>query len=974
MLISPIVRNIISGESGNDKAFDTPAYENALKNTGYTDEEARAYWTPRQDPFSQESLSDYVSLQTPKVSIENNNITISAPEEVLKSPFVAQLQKELSSLKGVDLKSPEIKNTIDQLNKEIQTNYTESIKEAIGWTQQEYEDYQRAVQATSVSNPMKSFDYLKWGPDGTPITDEQGKIIIKTPEEWIAYWRENYNADERTDLFKKSLQSNKPYERTMALVMAGPGGTNPVYGYSQDERIGQFLQAAASEMGKLPEGLSRLLSEDYNTRSLESLQKKTGVPVEALRRFDINDESKFNTEIGNISGKSWSDLSDNQKAFVLEVGVSKENSMLPTWQRGAITQQQYSIDDIYSDDSNKSKEAIKSILENSSFDKYKEVRNNYDTWQGYSDWSEEDDERLAKNAIWSGVSSNAGRVVGVIGRFLWENALLKGATGGISAKSLLNPNLTTGRVAQETARRGLSMNRISDDIGAKAVTWINDKKIPLLSDLSQNTLAFTSRLLGTVPEDILQMAVDNVVTYNSDENENLLNPTQLSENFRNNLIIMSLFNAARVGYNQVKLAKLAKQMEKAADLNTPLDISGVIPDADDLARAANQGQRIVVDDDGVSIIDTSGNKKVLESITPEQGKIVQQSVAKYNETGEVPRVRFDQEVVTDKNGNIDFDNFKRVYIIGDTPSPRSIRALSNYQSEVPISTKALNRYLRDNGRALPESANPKTRALDKGLSNAFTRNIAPGGVVTYSGLTDNVLIDKFKGANIGDKLDIDIYLSTSAKPNVAQSFANDMPDKIVLRIYTPGGTPVAYMPKDISPRGNGIMENELLFPDGMELTVVGKHNGDNLGKGYDGLTVFDVVANRPTEGATARIMPDEASTSRAIVEVDSPDGLRRVETPDYRFRDREDVLKTTPEPTEAGLTQYHNRGMDTLMEEFSNTHLPEFQNKFGDVQVSDFDWALFGRCDARGIEGEYGRCHQMVWRTTIYERFAYGFS
>ena len=952
-MISPIVRNILTGETKSDKAFDTPAYENALKESGYTDEEARAYWTPRQDPYSQESLGDFVSSQAPKVSIVDNDIVISAPQEVLDSSFTKQLQSELQVLKGADVNNSEVKNAIDKLNEEIEANYTESLKESLGWTQEEYEDYQRAIQATSTSNPLKSSDYLKWGPDGDPIKDEKGEIILKTPNEWVDYWRSNYNVDERTDLFKKSLQSDKPYERTMALVMAGPGGESPVYGYSQDERLGQFFESAKSTMGEFPEGLFRLLSEDNNTKRIESYQKKLNIPVESLRNWQdrIITNDQFEEKKKALSGKSWGQLSNDEKAFVLEVGVSKENEALRSADRDIFSRGEDSLDSMSSEDENISKNAIKSILDNSSFDRYKSVRDNYDTWQGYSDWTQEDDERLANNAIWSGVSSTAGGVAGTIGRFLWENAVIKGLTGGISAKSLLDPKLATGSAAKEAAKSGLSMNRVSDSIGAKIVGWINNKKIPILSNLSQNTLTFAGNLIGTVPEDILQMAVDNVVTYNSDENENLLNPSQMSENFKSNLIIMTLFNAAKVGYSQVKLARLAKQMEKMAELNTPLNIGGIVPDADDLAKAVNQGQKVEVSGDEVSVVDTDGNKKVLSNVTPEQGKMVQQSLFDYSDTVEVPKVQFDRKISVDKNGNIDFENFKRTYIVGDEPSTSAKKALSDYQNETPISKNALTRYIRKNGRSSSKSSNSKVGLFDKDLSNAFTYKVAPEGVITYSGLTDAILINKFKNANIGDKINADMYLSTSAKPNVAQLFASEMPTKIVLRIYAPDGTPITYMPKDMSPRNNKLMENELLYPDGQNLTIVGKHNGNDLGNGYEGMSVFDVVMGTPRARTGAVTLLDrevpmtsrteEARPQKAIVEVDTPDGKMRVETDDYRFKDREEVLNTTPEPTQAGLTQYHNRGVETLMEEFTNTYLPEFRNKFGDVQVSDFDWALW---------------------------------
>ncbi len=957
------VLGALTGNTSDGKVFDSVEYENALKDSGYTDEEARAYWSPRRDPYSQESISDFVSSQVPKVSIRDNDITISAPKDVLDSPLVSQIKTELGSLKGMNLNNPEVKNAIDKLNEEIRTSFSSNIDQALGWTQEEYDEYQRAIQATSSSNPMSSKDLFAWGPEGKAIVDEKGKIIMKTPSEWVEYWQGNYTPEERTELFKKSLQSSKPRERVMALFMAGPGSTRPVYGYTEGERLGQVFNAAASEMGKFPEGLVRLLGEDNNTKRLESLQKKTNIPVESLRKFNVGNEDTFNSKIANIVGRAWSDLTDDEKAFVLEVGVSKGDSLLPEWQQRALSRNDNgdAIELALSDDGEVSKEAIRAVLEGSSFDKYKEVRDNYDTWQGYDDWTKEDDLKMAENEIWSGLSSQAGRVIGTIGRFLWEDAVVRGLTGGISLESITNPNLVTGAAAKEIASKGISMNRLSDKIagsyetGAGIVGWLGKHNISPSSATGKRLIEFGANLVGTIPEDILQTAVDNVVTYNPDENANLLDPTQMAESFRNNLIVMSLFNAARVGFNQIRLNRLAKKIAKNADLNQPLNVDGLVSDADDLARAAKKGQDIFIDNGVVSVDDGAGGRKILNNITPEQADMAFANSASLKKS---PKIDFDQIVETDPSGNIDFDEYKRAKIVGEDPSLEASSALTKYQNEDPVSMDALARYLREGGRTA-ENPNLIIKEVDDGLSKAFTHSVGQDGAVTYSGLTDTELIRRFRDANVGDKVTIDTYLSTSVKPNVAQGFANEMPEKIILRVYAPDGTPIAYMPQDMPYRNTKVMESELLYPDGKNVEVVGKYNGDELGNGYDGMTVIDVIMDNP-DGTSPKVdfgnrkmggdlelnkanLDELADTDniKTAVEIETADGPMRVEVPDYRPRGLDDTLKIKPEPTQASLNQYHMRGMEAIMDEFKGTHLPELQTKFGDVQTSDFDWVLY---------------------------------
>lgn len=616
------------------------AYNEALQKSGYTDEQAVNYWKAHNnDPYYNigKTVDNIVDASAPKVTVSKGKVSISAPQSVLSSPYVSQLKKELQTLKGADLNSDTAQKAIKALNDQIKTNFSNSlINQATGWTPEEYADYQYALQTVTRPNPMSTSNKLKWAVDGEILKDDKGNIVMKTPQEWVNYWRENYNTDQRTDLFRKSLASTNPYERTMALVLS-QGDENPIYGFDTWERTKQGLGAAWNQLKQFPTGTLRLLFTDDKTAHLEELLEHTGLKAGALQDFSVTNEDQFNTMRDAISGKAWDDLTTGEKAFVMITAVSQEgyrpkNAFLRAPETG-----ETDIEKMYREKSI-SEGAIKRILENASFDKYRETRNNFNTWQRYDEENSKDEERLSKNAAWSGGEQFWGNLGGVLGRYLWENAVFHGLTGGVGSGG----------------KGGINMNSTSEKIGEKLVSWLSGKGISPASTLGQGILQFGANLIGTIPEDLMQDAVDNIVTYNAKENENLLTPQNMGESFKRNLVWLSLFNGAKAGLNAVKKARLISKLKKVADLNQEMDIDGIASDADDIARAMKNGDQVIADGEEVRIIDENGNERVLKSTTPEQAQMAlfdadDYAVVKGAETADVPKVDIDADDAKAKN-------------------------------------------------------------------------------------------------------------------------------------------------------------------------------------------------------------------------------------------------------------------------------------------------------------------------------------
>ena len=873
------------------------------------------------DPFLKvgQDIDRTVSLQAPKIDIVNNKITVSAPQEVLSSPLVAQVKEELQSLKGADLNSPETQNAIKALNEEVQNSIKDSMLQAsTGWTRDQYNDYQYARQSVRTTNPMRSSNKIKG-------KDKDGNIIMKTPQEWIDYYRRFYNTDERTEAFKKSFMSSDPYERTMALVM-GQGDSTPVYGFDTAERLGQGWKTFVNQMGKLPEGTFRLLAEDNDTKRLDGIVNSKKIPVESMRKFNVNTEDEFNAKKESIKGKSWDELSDDDRAFVAILGVSREGELereadtteaMKDYRGGRTNtfawdtnQQDYEraerkaarqistedLNNATSDDEEKSREAINEILSDNSFEKYRTARNNYDTWQGYQDWTEEGERELASTADWSGSEQWWGNLAGTIGRYLWENAVIQGLTGGVSAKSLADPRLIRGAKAG-----GFAMNAVSDKIGAHIVGKLAQNGIAPTSRFGRNAMQFTANLIGTIPEDILQTSVDNVLTYNIKDNTALLDPQQMSENFRNNLIFMAGFNALRAGMSAVKRARLAKQIAKAADLDEELVI-GKFADADDVARAASKGQEIKVDGDKVSTVDVDGNETVLKDTTPEEANIAQQTIRPQESAETVTTVAEEViEPVKKKTGKEWKEN----------PTYDQDYSLRRAE-DVMEGRTTLDDYLEEQKERMWEAIKNSNQGTETFYHRDETGQIDGRNTVSYNGTLYRQLYEEYGGrptkAEFGEAFDDVIKNGESSK------YYEGFKEFDVEGDYSRGYN-----------AGNEEIDTILALKEDAESAPA--------------KAIENAPEPEPEIGA-ARTEVEEPRVEAETTRVETAAGETLSEAPDIRIRNVDDGLKMRISPTPPNVRALHTQTLGAAMRDFSQTHLPEFQRRFPGVEVSDFDWVF----------------------------------
>lgn len=558
------------------------------------------------DPFEKIGLDidEYTEIQAPKVTIENGEVYINAPKDVLSSPLAAQVREELQSLKGADLESQEVKDAVNALNEEIRnTVHNWTLQGTLGWTEEEFADYQRLLQAMRQANPLSSTDYFYAKRPGADFyyDDEEGREKSKkTPQEWLDYWREIYSVDEREKMYEKSLESADPYERVMALIMSGGLATDKdergynkiLYGYDAWERLGKFWDKVWKNMSLFPKGVARSFMASSDDDRLQSKVVSAGLDPEKIAstlkfvhyNAQTNEmtvpwtetEEAFNEKWDEIKGKKWGDLSDAEKLFYLERDTAEQS-------------------------------ASHQEMGTNIYDIVKGLDQNFWRLWAFDKEAAENEEQSIHDSLWAEGNIQAGNIVGTIGRYLWEALTFKALTG-------------------------YNMNSISDNIGAKIVGGLEKMGISPASSVGQGVLTFTANLIGTIPEDIVQTAVDNIVTYNGEQNQYLFDIEQMGENFKQNLLFMSVWNAALAGVSGIRKIRLVRQLKQAAALGEELDfpeaeVSKILEAGSEAANIVARGGHFEVSDGKVYAIDADGNRALMQDVTVEQAQMMNKAIA-----------------------------------------------------------------------------------------------------------------------------------------------------------------------------------------------------------------------------------------------------------------------------------------------------------------------------------------------------------
>lgn len=595
--------------------------------------EQAAYNAQRSNETAEETLNRLQKSYTPQIKVNDSGtgLVVYGTQNAVDSSTSKELQKYLEDVfKYSDLKSENVANAINELNNSLADQIGAAVHEAAGGNYDYYKDYQNAVETMNRQNPMgiektdeNRAKYGIWG------YDKDGKRVQKLPQEWIDYWREEYDRNERAGLFNWSkavadgtadTDPSVLLDYTMYtpyLVMSGgEGGDTPMYGFDSWDQIVASQTAFSNELKKLGKGISDVItgtgfaatnfSGHLRKNHLNDIAHDLGHAEDvSSSELPLMGEEAFNEKIKSLDGKKYSELTKEEQAFLAAALADNPafgtSSILSTENKGLITEvEDYSPWALDSGiiDSDK-------LAGGTSYSSYKNARDNISTMEKYKGeeekqyeknkefWSDLED-KVKIGMVYAPVSATIGAGAGVILRTLAESGLVSSLTGGIINLSSIGDDLAEGiiKLANLGSKSGGVVNALNKPLGKFLLT-----------------------LATEIPEDVIQTAVDNVIIGNGEENETLLTPDNIASNTVNNLIFRAVFGVGSKTLDFVSTRNAIKKLISQAPQLEVVDPDVLYGEYNEFKNARQAGDEISFDSEGRAVIkDADGNTKTLENV------------------------------------------------------------------------------------------------------------------------------------------------------------------------------------------------------------------------------------------------------------------------------------------------------------------------------------------------------------------------
>lgn len=697
---------------------------------------------------------------TPRIKIndEGTGLVISGPSIAVNSDMAKQLQSYLDeTFKYADLRSTNVADAINKLNQDVYSQIEQRISDdMLQVPYDDYKEYKEAMQNFQGTNPLKSTGavpgYLK---NGTKIASKGDNTL--TVADWLKYYQDNYSAKERAELFIESMNAMMSGDTDFAkytpyLVMSGGSGSSPVYGFSAAERVqGGVDSLIYNTVGKLFEGAATGVLQAVNPFSWQGYGRKNSlndIAHDLGHADDVSEdeipwisEEEFNRRRDALVGKDVNSLSKEEQAFLAALMGDK---LMGGWFGAGRDTKDFITEE---GDSN----AIDGDqLSQFSYQDYINARDNFATITGYSKELKENvetpfrgmRENIDAATLYAPFDVGVGTFIGTMMRFYLESGLISGFTGGTFNPMSLSDDFAEG-IASVLAKSGL---------------------VASPETLSKGVGNFLLRVAAEVPEDIIQTAIDDVVTGHADEVGTLLTPDSIADNTVQNLIMRLAFTPAHAGYQWVK-DKIA--IQKAA---AEAGMAATVPDA--LFENARKVQQAA---DGVpgagNLVDATENSATIEY--PDGHKEVLDNVAMLHFADGNMAERYPEyyEILRKKGLVADIVEGENTLAERIESAKKAIEA-GEYSFDASIQIESLfgdvdnSRYKTPQGYVLFGSE--KTTRSDSGdFRNLINTFIKPGGKIdTYNPAlrSGKITIDDLIGM-LTDSFESDLWSNSSIVPS-----------------------------------------------------------------------------------------------------------------------------------------------------------------------------------------------------------------
>lgn len=585
----------------------TSAEQSFAGQTVVTDPKTGRTYLSSEEDFDR-IIDKIASSSTPKIEINSkkNGLVISGSDSALQYAKNSKLKDYLAkTFQYADFANSNVADMVEKLNSDLlQQNKQYLVENAIGGNYDDYKEYQLLLQTMKTNNPLKTETKVKG-------YDKNGKPQKWTVQQWIDYYRKEYSKPERQKLFQESYAKynrDKDFTSwTPYIIMSGGwGGTKNEYGFTDAERNSMLLESLFyNSAGKLIEGAGHIAGQIANPFSwggylrknnLNDIAHELGHKTDvALNEAKWMSEDAFNKKLDSIAGKNVNELSSDEQAFLAvalsdklwggPVGLGRDTKAFIT-EEGNDTISREQLDKA------------------TSYQDYINARDNLSTTIKYSEEVRKGAEAPFKGikediewgAEYAPFQTGFGTFAGTMVRMWVESGLISGLTGGISP-----------------------MN-ISDEFADGLVGLMKAKGLETTAEnLNTGIGKFMLLVAAEIPEDIIQSAIDDVVTGHPEYVQSLITPQSIEDNAIQNLIMRLAFTPAHAGLKWLKDREAVKGALKAAKLNQASEkVASWFTNARKVEQAADDipgaGSIIDATENSATIRRPDGTTEVLDNV------------------------------------------------------------------------------------------------------------------------------------------------------------------------------------------------------------------------------------------------------------------------------------------------------------------------------------------------------------------------
>lgn len=631
----------------------------------------------------------------PEFHIDNGKVKVTGPTESLNTPVVDEASKVLQNyFKGKDLSDKQIaenfQKTLDFVNGQIKSNlqyqeYNDFLSKT-GFSDEAYRNYALASQDAdpkTTTNLLNNKHKYKGRKKDGSLTSNDEKM---TAADWIKYWKENYNPEERAQLWMDAAEalarasnggSDDDLYDALPYILMGHSETinapeallnqlnifdnknwddakvtTPIYGFDDTDSTSVLLQTIERQLAM--RGLEIASDALTMDNPWSELGAASGGQYFGIDNWDDDDLKKLSREdyqdYAKLAREAINAGFDTYEKMEKEYGAETAKKLWTVYSFSKTDPDAVGDGKVLDTIRNEKGEVVAEEGDYPGYKTYQDFQSRLAEWRegrgGFEKWSQSNIDEMNKYinqmSVYDPNMASLGAVTGQILSFTAEQALLSLLSGGaLSATNIANRLARAGykfasgagktaasiKLGQAVASKVPSLGKtlVALSQGGKA-GWSVAKGLDVASKAIYVLGEIGTWAVKEVGEDAIRGLVDDTIMKNSFDSQGNLDVNKFAENVYMNALVSALGHGAKGALKG--LGSLTGSIKTKDIDGVELNV-GQRHQLNLLQKALDDQNNSVKlkgwDADGHPVIRDHGITKTLHEITP--SKVVRDGIA-----------------------------------------------------------------------------------------------------------------------------------------------------------------------------------------------------------------------------------------------------------------------------------------------------------------------------------------------------------